>query len=211
MGGGPSVPAPDFRRLFESVPGAYLVLNPTFAIVAVTEAYLAATMTRRVLDLNQSVHGVVRMLERLRGEHVRLKVGLESGLGCVHADPGQIEQVIVNLAINARDAMPHSGTLSIATSNVTIEPDFAKDHIEVQPGPYLLLTDVVLPQLNGRELAQRIEELRPGIRLLFMSGYTDDAILVHGVLDEGVHFIQKPLTPGALCSKVREVLDTRKS
>lgn len=303
----------------------------------------------RVLDLNQSVHGVVRMLERLLGEHVQLKVGLESGLGCVHADPGQIEQVIVNLAINARDAMPHGGTLSIATSNVTIEPDYAKDHIEVQPGPYvmlsvsdtghgmdketrarifepffttkeigkgtglglatvfgivkqsgghiwvyselgsgttfkvylprvepsgipatappvgpqssgsetilvvededairaiacrvldqagyrvlsanspvqalemvraarepidLLLTDVVLPQLNGRELAQRIEELRPGIRLLFMSGYTDDAILVHGVLDEGVHFIQKPLTPGALCSKVREVLDTRKS
>ncbi|MBL8767417.1 MAG: response regulator [Planctomycetes bacterium] len=301
----------------------------------------------RVIDLNQSVHGVIRMLERLIGEHVQLKVGLEPDLGCVYADPGQVEQVIVNLAINARDAMQNGGTLALATSNVMVEPDYAKEHAEVQPGPYvmlsvsdtghgmdketrarifepffttkdlgkgtglglatvfgivkqsgghiwvysevgagttfkvylprversgmpavtprpdpasggnetilvvededsiraiacrvlgqsgyrvldansplralelcrsnrdpidLLMTDVILPVMNGRELAMRIEELRPGIRVLFMSGYTDDAILLHGVLDEGVHFIQKPLTPMALCTKVREVLDSR--
>lgn len=73
----------------------------------------------------------------------------------------------------------------------------------------MLLTDVVLPQMNGREVAQQLLELMPSLRVLFMSGYTDDAIVHHGVLDEGVSFIEKPFTPDSLLSKVREVLDAK--
>jgi two-component system, cell cycle sensor histidine kinase and response regulator CckA len=299
----------------------------------------------KVLDLNEVVTEMERMLRRLIGEDIELRAALEPGLGSVKADPGQIEQVLLNLCVNARDAMPRGGKLTIGTEDVYLDEGYAAHHAAVKTGRYvmlavsdtgtgmdeatqarvfepffttkgqgkgtglglstvygivkqsggyiwvysevsrgttfkvylprvdegaqeyrqgrgaveehggtetvllveddelvrnltrsilsdlgyrvlavanasaalsvcehtegpihLLLTDVVMPGMSGRELAERLARLRPETRVLFMSGYTDDAIVHHGVLDEGVNFIQKPFTPEALARKVREVL-----
>jgi signal transduction histidine kinase len=299
----------------------------------------------KVVDLNEIVRGVGKMLGRVLGEDIELNTVFDSALGRVRADSGQIEQVIMNLVVNARDAMPTGGRLTIATSNATLDDGYARDHAGVTPGDYvmlsvsdtglgmdkatqarvfepffttkergkgtglglstvfgivkqsgghiwlysepgggttfrvylprihgdpdaigrasvgpprggsetillveddeqirrvasvilkragydvliarnpgealsvsehhptkvhLLLTDVVMPKLNGRQVAERIRAMRPDIRVLFMSGYTGDAILHHGVLNAGVAFLQKPIAPDSLMRKVREVLD----
>ena len=300
----------------------------------------------RVLDLNEVVRGLEPMLRRLLGENVELVTLLAQNLGRVKADPGQIEQVVMNLAVNARDAMPNGGKLVIETADIELDQAYAAQHAAARPGPHvllsvtdsghgmaeptlarlfepffttkglgkgtglglatvygivkqsggsiwvqsepgrgttfniylprdlavpltaarpallatqqpgtetilvvedeesvrkltqrilrgagytvlaaangsdamltserhegpvhLLLTDVVMPQMSGRELAERLSQLRPTMRILYMSGYTDDAIVHHGVLEHGVHFIAKPFSATELRQKVRAILD----
>jgi PAS domain S-box-containing protein len=302
----------------------------------------------KVVDLNAVVTENLKMLTRLIGEDIDLVMAPGSDIGAVKADPGQIEQVIMNLAVNARDAMPRGGKLTIETANVTLDDNYARFHAPVQPGDYvmlaisdtgmgmdtdtqthifepffttkgtkgtglglstvygiikqsggyvwvysepgkgttfkiylprisatgeaievevptesahphhggetillvedepnlrglteqylrkqrytvleaadgasaiqvsnaypgpihLLLTDVIMPGMNGRELAQRISSLRSETKVLYMSGYTENAIGHNGMLDEGITLLQKPFTLPALKAKVREVLDT---
>ena len=300
----------------------------------------------KVLDLNAVVTNMGQMLRRLVGEDIALSTDLSPSLSRVNVDPGQIEQVIVNLALNARDAMPDGGKVVIETSNAELDEDYCSRHPYVTPGRFvmvavsdtghgmsaevkehifepffttkpkgsgtgfglsttygavkqaggsievysevgvgttiriylprvegkppeiagadrpgtlrggtetvllvedeeivrklavrvldelgyrvlqagngdeaitlalgcgeridLLLTDVVMPGMSGRELANRLTQVHPGTRVLFTSGYTDDAIVHHGVLDDGVAFLGKPYSPLALAGKVREVLD----
>ncbi|HEY3123262.1 MAG TPA: PAS domain S-box protein [Thermoanaerobaculia bacterium] len=301
----------------------------------------------KVFDVNIVVSDIERMLRRLIGEHIELKTPKAPDLWKVKADPGQIEQAILNLVLNARDAMPSGGTLAIETSNAQLDESFTRNHVPTQPGPYvcvavsdtgvgisddvkarlfepffttkergkgtglglsttygivkqsggylwcdsevgrgttfrvllprveepvsqaeerkplppihpgdetlllvedepevrslvqrilktqgytvvtaanpdealavarefkgpiqLMVTDVVMPGMSGLQLAERLAPTRPDMRVLFMSGYTNDAIGHQGVLDPGTAFLQKPFTPNALARKVREVLDT---
>jgi signal transduction histidine kinase len=297
----------------------------------------------RILDLDEIVAGMAKMLRRLIGEDVELEVKSTKELGRVEVDPGQMEQVLLNLAVNARDAMPRGGKLVIETRNVRVddpvqgeveagdwvvlsvsdngvgidadarahifEPFFttkargkgtglglatvfgvvrqsggqivvkseankgttfevhlprcdreatdtpsspqgvitlagsetillvedddsvrsltrtilqrggyrvldaragdeALDLAAHHGGPiHLLLTDVVMPRMSGAQLAERLKATRAHVPVLFMSGYTDDSIVNHGVLAPGVQFVQKPLTPEGLLRKLREVLD----
>jgi signal transduction histidine kinase/ActR/RegA family two-component response regulator len=298
----------------------------------------------RLLSLNEVVVELGRLLRRTVGEDVALRIDLEPSLGKVRADRGQVEQVLLNLVVNARDAMPQGGELRIGTRDVgaeevrwhaeaeripyvmlevrdtgmgmepgvlerIFEPFFTTKEqgkgtglglstvygIVTQSGGYvrvesavgagsrfavylprveevaevkepearvagtggsetvlltededavrllakrvltrsgyrvlaarggaealelaeqhegeihLLLTDVVMPGMSGRELAQRLLPLRPGIRLLFTSGYTEDAIVRHGVSGQETAFLPKPFAPASLAQKVREVLDS---
>lgn len=304
-------------------------------------------MRPKVLDLNRVVFDFEKMLRRLIGEDIELRTALDPRLDRVKADPGQVEQVIMNLAVNARDAMPQGGKLTIETHNVFLDETYAYHHgIELEPGSYvmlavsdtgvgmdkeisakifepfyttkekgkgtglglatvygiakqsggsvwvysepgqgatfkiylprieqgeepllqkpaeeiaasgsetilivedddavqkltraalksygytvldahsgeealamsrryggvihLLLTDVVMPQTSGRQLGELMTRERPQLKVLYMSGYTDNIIAHHGILDQGVNFIQKPFTPKSLALAVREVLD----
>jgi signal transduction histidine kinase len=92
-----------------------------------------------VLDINSLVTDVGKMLRRLVGEDIEFVTLLRPKTGSVHADPGQIEQVIMNLVVNARDAMPHGGKLAIETANVYFDADYVKQHVGARPGPYVML------------------------------------------------------------------------
>jgi CheY-like chemotaxis protein len=288
------------------------------------------------------------MLGRLIGENIELMTVRHSGLGRVKADPGQVEQVIINLAVNARDAMPEGGKLTIETANADLDEAYARRHAGALPGPNvmvavsdtgigmnaetlahmfepffttkekgkgtglglatvygivkqsggyisvysepgqgstfkvylprveeaateaesakrgpelaggsetilvaedeegvralvrttlesygykvlesrepgealtiveqyakpidLLLTDVVMPHMSGKELATRLTSVHPEVKVLYMSGYTDIAVFRHGILEAGTFFLQKPFVPSTLLKKVREVLDAK--
>ena len=307
-------------------------------------------LSPRVINLNDIVLNLDSLLRRLIGEDIEVLTVPANDVGMVKADPGQIEQVIMNLALNSRDAMPHGGKLTLETSNATLDETYAREHQPVEPGQYvmlavsdtghgmaeetigrifepfyttkevgkgtglglsmvygivkqsggyvwvysepdqgttfkiylprvhqpadltsterspirvsrgtetillveddsqlrelstgvlshcgyrvlsaatpeegiaicesnhheirLLVTDVVMPRMNGRQLAERIQRVSPKIRVLYISGYTDNAIVHYGVLDPGLWFLAKPFTLSALVAKVREVLDSATS
>ncbi len=304
----------------------------------------------KIIDLNSVVANMDKLLRRLLGEDVEFHTVLDPNLGRVKADPGQIEQVIMNLAVNARDARPSGGKLTIETKNLDLDSFYAREHVTVAAGPYamlavsdtgmgmdadtqshifepffttkelgkgtglglstvygivkqsggyiwaysepghgttfkvylprvgeeaevreaeggghethrgsetvllvededgvralirqvlvrngyrvlearhgedaallagghkgpidLLLTDVVLAKMTGRELAQRLAPSRPRMQVIFISGYTDEAIVHHGMLTPGAKFLQKPFTTDILMHTVREVLDSAKA
>jgi len=300
----------------------------------------------RVVDLNEICAGMEKMLRRVIGEDVELASRAAPALGKILADPGQLEQVIMNLVVNARDAMPSGGKLTIETAEVVLDGAHASEHPGVTAGVHvmlavsdtgvgmahttqarlfepffttkeagkgtglglatvfgivrqsggtiwvyselgvgttfkvyfptaghahinppsapppgvrtlhgtetillveddervrvlartilrkygynvleaqsggdafllceqysavidLLLTDVVMPRMSGRQLAERLLVVRPQMKVLYMSGYTDDAVVRHGILESTIAFLQKPLMPHALARKVREVL-----
>ena len=298
----------------------------------------------RLLDLNQVINGLEKMLRRLIGEDVKLALALDPQIHKVKADPGQIEQVLLNLALNARDAMPSGGHLTLETSNAEFDAEYARLHPGAKPGSYamlavsdtgkgmneearshlfepfyttkevgqgtglglsvvygivkqsggniyvyserehgtvfkiylpkveadtaagarkierqdtrgnetvllvedeegvrelissvlsmrgynviqatdgkdalrvagategidLLVTDVVMPEMGGGELAKRMRERFPDLRVLYISGYTSGTIVHHGVSNPGTAFLQKPFSPQVLIAKVRDVLE----
>ncbi|MBZ5702491.1 MAG: PAS domain S-box protein [Acidobacteriia bacterium] len=300
----------------------------------------------RVLDLNGFLQDMDHLLQHLIGENIELRRHADPSLGQVRVDPGQMEQVVMNLAVNARDAMPHGGILTLEAANVTLDEEYCRKHVTGEPGEYVMLaisdtgtgideatrqrifepffttkepgkgtglglstvygivkqsgghievysevgkgtsfkiylprvnekpqalpaatpqqgemrgtetvlvveddeelrtmareylaaqgytllvasnsaealpiveshpgpiaiviTDVVMPGLSGPQLVQKLTELRPGIKALYVSGYTQDAIVHHGVLDPGIEFLAKPYRPSDLARKVRGILD----
>jgi CheY-like chemotaxis protein len=299
----------------------------------------------KVIDLNALIAAVDPLLRRLLGEHITLKAVYEPGLGAVRADPMQLEQVVMNLAINARDAMENGGTLTLETANVELGAEYAATHPEVEAGEYVmigvsdtgegmdaatlarvfepffttkdqgrgsglglatsygiikqcggsiwaysepdygttfkvylprvraalsvpeakrpaaaasgseslllveddelvrriasrilvsngykvhvavdgadalsrfkelegkidaLITDVVLPKVSAKELVQRLKQLKPELRVLYTSGYTENTVVHQGVVDAGVNFLAKPYLPADLSRAVRKVLE----
>ena len=302
----------------------------------------------RVLNLNDVISNLLTMLHRIIGEHIEINTELTENLGAVKADPGQLEQVLMNLSVNARDAMSQGGSLTLETQNVELDEDFVRAHVGSSAGPHalltvsdtgigmdaatlgrifepffttkgpghgtglglamvygvvkqsggyiwvysetgkgttfkiylpqvtetaetpagkkppqiriqgsetilvveddpgvrdlvnsmlsaqgykvlssqnlqdvesicgqhagkihLLLTDLILPGTSGREIAKRVGDLRPDVRVLFMSGYTDDSLIHSHGFDKTFAFLQKPFSSVTLAAKVREVLDAQ--
>ena len=325
------------------------ILKAADRAAALTNQLLAFSrrqmMRPRVIDLNAVIGQTENMLRRLIGEDIQLVMSLGADTGNIKADPNHIEQAIVNLAVNARDAMPLGGRISIETSNAQIDETYAKTHMGVKPGEFvmiavsdtghgmdsatrqnifepffttkqrgkgtglglatvygmvkqsggdiwvysepgqgttfklyfprvaepvspgltedpehprpdgnetvmlvedetqvrdlearmlrqlgytvlaaasgaeamdisrahpgkisLLVTDVVMPNMSGKQVADALLSSRPGLKVLYLSGYTEDIVVHHGVLDSGVDFLTKPFSREALARKIREIL-----
>ena len=334
---------PTFHHLEEINKSAERAAALTRQLLAFSRKQL---LQPRVTNLNTVITNLEAMLRRLLGEDIDLVILLDQALKAVKADPGQLEQVIMNLVINARDAMPMGGKIIVQTANVYVNETFTRPHPELQPGPYvqvsvidhglgmdpetlphifdpffttkasgkgtglglstvygiiqqsgghievssqpeggtvfeiylpqiedsleeslergvsevtpqgsetvlvvedeelllvliqealkmhgyhvltarnatealdlvkghaapihLLLTDVVMPHKNGRELAELLKPLHPEMKILFMSGYTEDCMVIRGLLNAALPFIQKPFPPMDLVCKVREMID----
>jgi two-component system, cell cycle sensor histidine kinase and response regulator CckA len=340
----------------ETAPGSSLhehaqqVYEASQRAAALTRQLLAFSRQQvlqpQVVSLNKILESMQKMLSRLIGEDIRVRTICSKELALVKVDPAQIEQVILNLSINARDAMPKGGQLTLETDRAELDESYTKDHPWVKPGVYmrltvsdngvgmdektqarifepffttketgkgtglglsmvygvvkqsgghimvysepghgttfklyfpivdkleegregklkaaaqrrgeetiliveddqalrelaknilanqgykvfaaqnpeevreickthgtkidLLLTDVIMPQMSGKDVAQMCTATIPTLKVLYMSGYTSDVIMHHGVLEEGLAFLQKPFTPVSLTAKVREVLD----
>ncbi len=330
--------------------GASQILTASSRAASLTRQLLAfgrkQMLQPSVINLNAVILDVDKMLRRLIGENVQMVTRPAMNLGAVRADLGQIEQVLLNLVINARDAMPQGGTITVETADVSLDDAYARQHAGVRPGPHvmlavsdtgvgmdeqtkshifepffttkelgkgsglglatvygvvqqsgghvwvysepgrgstfkvylpqvenqsgeaeneaiqqpairgtetilvaeddrqvrdlsvailkncgylvlevesaheaervcaqhggeihLLLTDVVMREMSGPDLARRLQKVRPRTKVLYMSGYTDSAIVHQGVLDPGIAFLAKPFTPSTLAAKVRQVLD----
>ena len=327
------------------------VLKAAERATSLTQQLLAFSrkqiLQSRKINLNNTLTDMHGMLQRLIGEDIDLLLAPDPELGTVIADPGQVEQIVLNLVVNARDALPRGGKITMETGNFFLDEDYAQRHLEVTPGPYamlavsdnglgmdaetqshifepffttkprgkgtglglamvygiikqsgghiwvysepgqgttikvylprvdaavepataeapaelpfgwetilivededalrplickalkkfgyrvlearhggealliceqaqepihLMLVDVVLPQMSGPEIAARLANLQPDMKVLFMSGYTEIAIVRHDVLDQRVPFLQKPFKPVAMVRKVREVLDAK--
>jgi len=332
---------------------AQAILNAADRAAALAGQLLAFSRRQviqpRVIDLNGLVRDFQRMLARVIGEDVELKTVLRPDLQPVEVDPGQMEQVLMNLVVNARDAMPGGGRITIETDHVELDEHYVRTHTGVTPGHYVLLavsdtgegmsadvrahlfepffttkergrgtglglstvygivkqhngdiwvysepgrgstfkvyvpragvhaaperpvgeakpstgqetvllvedepvvrklacevlkargysvleaesglraleigegfggridllvTDIVMPKMSGRDLAEALVLLRPGLKVLFVSGYTDRTVVDHGVLEPGSDFLQKPFSPDALARKVRQVLDDHRA
>ncbi|MFZ2632461.1 MAG: PAS domain S-box protein [Desulfosalsimonadaceae bacterium] len=237
----------------------------------------------KVINLNGIIRYMTKMLARMIGENIRLTTNIHTPAAKVMADPGQIEQIIVNLVVNARDAMPRGGRVmmevgEVKQNNGSIEvysspgqgtsfkiyfPKVLDEQAEVLAADnmqdvvcggsetillveddslvrefaldalrrlgyhvieaasaeealslsgdfgkeiHLLLSDVILPGMNGKALADALTILRPDTRVLFTSGYTGDIIAHHGILKEGIAFIEKPYTISSLSKKIRKIL-----
>ena len=300
----------------------------------------------QVINLNTKIAGMEKMLQRLLGEDIDLALVLDPSLEAVRADPGQFDQIIMNLAVNARDAMPHGGRLTMETANVNLDEAYVQTYPDVMPGPYvmlavsdngqgmdavtqarifepffttkqddkgsglglatvygivkqnnghiqvdsevgrgttfkiylppvqeavspiqpeeprverlhgletilvvededsvrnlicrslkgygyhvldarnggeallqcerypkpihLILTDVVMPHMSGRELVDRLKLLRPDLKVLYMSGYTANSVVSHGIIESAVFFLQKPFPVRTLVERIRQILD----
>lgn len=318
---------------------------------ALTDQLLAFSRRKiinpKIINLNDSIKNIEKMINRLIGENIQIKCILNDDLGNIKVDPGQMDQIMINMVVNARDAMPNGGKITIETKNTHLNEEYTNHHIAVVPGDYvllaisdtghgmdektksrifepffttkesgrgtglglstvygivkqaggniwvysergkgttfkiylpvskdtvsvskeksvsakffkgsetvlvveddiavreltcnfltnygynvieakhvdhaielaqrtekplhLLITDVVMPKLSGRQLSDKLIELHPDLKVLYVTGYTDNAIVHHGILDDGVNLLSKPFSPINLAKKVREVLDS---
>src|SRR5436305_271206 len=182
----------------------------------------------KVINLNDVVGDMGRLLPRLIGEDIELIIRASEGLGAVRADSSQMEQIVMNLVVNARDAMPDGGKLIIETSNVELDSVYSDKHPVVRPGRYVLLcvsdtgtgmsletqahifepffTTKAQGKGTGQELAARLKERRPNLRMLYMSGYSERAAAETLRAEPRVRLLAKPFSRGVLLRTVHELL-----